>query len=687
VDREAELSAAIVAAAPDCVIVIDAAGRVAEFNPAAEATFGYAREQALGRELAELIIPPALRERHRRALARCVETGEGTLLGRRVELPGVRADGSEFQAELMITRVPGPEPTFVGFVRDITDLQRMQDEGAWLAAVVESTDDAVVTKDGRGVITSWNPAAERIYGYTPEEAVGRSIQLLIPTHRAGEEQSILAQIMAGHRIDHYETERVRKDGRTIEVSVTVSPLKDRMGRIVGASVITRDITRRMRGERAQRMLAEAGAVLDRSLDPRSTLQAIAELTVPHLCELCVIDLADDDGHPAGAVAVAAGDPQLANALERLRERYPLDPDGDHPVARALLTGEPELLTELTDDVLEAIAQSDEHLDFMRQVAYRSAMVAPLRARGRTLGVLSVLHLREAGAFDQEDLELLTQLASRAAMAFDNARLYSERSHIAGTLQQSLLPPALPEIPGYDLAGHFRPAGEGLDVGGDFYDVFRIADDENRWALVIGDVCGKGAQAAALTALARHTIRALAREGRTPAEILARLNESMIDAAESGDRYLTVVVALLDVAEAGDTLHVASAGHPSPLRVAAGASAELLPAAGPLAGFYPDAAYVEHEFAVADGETVVFYTDGVTDAAAPQRILSIEELTAALAEEGGRSAAEIAASIDRLATASGASRPRDDIAILALRATPGRNEPNPKPGPKTASAQA
>ncbi|MDX6667460.1 MAG: hypothetical protein QOK04_840, partial [Solirubrobacteraceae bacterium] len=540
-----ELPRAVVTAALDCVIVIDAAGRVTEFNPAAEATFGYTREQALGAELAELIVPPGLRERHRRGLARCVKAGDGPILGQRVEFSGMRSDGSEIPVELTVTRVPGPEPVFVGFVRDITDVQGRWTEGAWLAALVESTDDAVLTKDGRGVITSWNRGAEQVYGYSAEEAVGRSIQLLIPTHRAGEEQRILEQIMAGDRIDHYETERVRKDGRIIDVSVTVSPLSDRAGKIVGASVIARDITQRVRDERARGLLAEAGAVLDRSLDPYPTLQAIAELTVPDLCELCVIDLADDEGHPAGAVAVAAGDPQLAAALEQLRERYPLDPEGDHPVSRALRTGKPELLPELTDEVLQAIAQSDEHLHFMRQVAYRSAMVAPLRARGRTLGVLSVLHLRAAAAFDEEDLDLLAQLASRAAMAFDNARLYSERSHIAATLQQSLLPPALPQIPGFEVAAHFRPAGRGLDVGGDFYDVFQIGDDESRWALVIGDVCGKGAQAAALTALARHTIRALAREGLTAAQILTRLNEAMLDSAEPADRFLTAAVALLE----------------------------------------------------------------------------------------------------------------------------------------------
>jgi PAS domain S-box-containing protein len=661
------MAEAVVAASADCVVVIDGGGHVVEFNPAAEATFGYRRHEAVGRELAELIIPPPLRAQHRRALARCVETGEGTILGRPLEMVGMRADESEFPVEVTVTRLPGEEAMFVGFLRDVTERQLEQEERRWLAAVVEQAEDGVLTKDGRGVITSWNPGAERIYGYRADEAVGRSIQLLIPPHRAGEEQRILAGVMRGERLHSYETERVRKDGRMIDVSITVSALHDAAGDVVGASVIARDITALKRQERAQRLLAEAGAVLDRSLDPHATLQAITELTVPDLCELCVIDLVDEDGVPSGAVAAAAEDPKLASSLQQLRDRYPIDPEGNHPVARVLRTGEPELLPELTDDVLQAIAQGEEHLEFMRRFRYRSAAVAPLRARRRTLGVLSVLHLHADRTYDDEDLDLLRQLASRAAVAYDNARLYSERSHIAGTLQESLLPPALPVIPGIDLAAQFRPAGEGLEVGGDFYDVFPVG--ERAWALVIGDVCGKGAQAAAMTALARHTVRALAGEGRSPAEILVRLNRSMIDASDPPDRYLTMIVGVLEVNGEKRTLRVASAGHPSPLRLGPDGCSELLADGGPLTGVYPDTEYEEQEFALEAGETIVFYTDGVTDAGAPDRIVSIEELYAAIAEQASASAGEVAAAIDRLATEAGDRRPRDDIAVLVLRAGP------------------
>jgi PAS domain S-box-containing protein len=684
IERLTDMHAYVVGVAPDCVIVIDAKGKVVEFNPAAEAMFGYSREEAVGQELAELVVPERLRERHRRGVARCAEAGAGTAIGELLEFPALRADGSELPVEVVVTSLPGPEPMFAGFVRDVAERQRAEAASARLAALIESTDDAVLSKDGQGIITSWNPGAERIYGYRAEEAIGRSIGMLVPDHRAGEEQRILDEIMQGHRIDHYETERMRKDRRIINVSVTISPLRDRSGQVVGASVIARDMTARTRGERAQRLLAQAGAVLDRSLNPRATLQAIAELTVPELCELCVIDLADEDGRPSGAV-VAGTDPNLPALLERTREEYPLDPDGDHPVARALRTGEPEVLPELTDDVLQTIAESDDHLELMRRFRYRSAIVAPLRARGRTLGVLSVLHLRDADAYDEEDLQLLVQLASRAAVAFDNARLYSDRSRIAATLQQSLLPPSLPEIPGFDLAAHFRPAGEGLEVGGDFYDVRPIGD--RQWVLVMGDVCGKGAPAAALTALARYTVRALAREGYGAAETLTRLNSSLIEAVEQGDRYLTAIVALLELRESARILRVASAGHPSPLLVGPRGCAELPLHTGPLAGVYPDAEYEEQQFVLKEGETVVFYTDGVTDAAAPASVLSIEDLTRALASEVGRSAAEVAATIDRLATQAVVRNPRDDIAILALRADAERVPAPPAPRPDAAGARA
>ena len=241
---------ALLNSALDCIISMDASGQVIEFNPAAERVFGYTRDQALGQELASLIIPPDQRERHRKGLQHYLETGEGPVLGQRLEVKALRADGAEILVELAITALRREnEPVFTAYLRDITDRTRGEEASRRLAAIIESSDDAIISKDLNGVITSWNVAAERLFGYKADEIIGQNILTLIPPDRQHEEPRILGRIRRGERIDHYETVRRRKDGTLLDISVTVSPLKDKSGKIIGASKIARDITERIQNER------------------------------------------------------------------------------------------------------------------------------------------------------------------------------------------------------------------------------------------------------------------------------------------------------------------------------------------------------------------------------------------------------------------------------------------------------
>jgi PAS domain S-box-containing protein len=359
----------------DCIITMDAKGRVLEFNPAAERVFGYTREEAIGAELAELIIPARMREQHRRGLARFLETGEGPVIGRRIEIEGLRKDGSEICVELAITALKiDSAPVFTAYLRDISDRRRAEDEREkfialveqsddfigmgsldgniiyinrggcqlvgldpaqapgtpiaavhpekwWLklrdeifpavasgeknwfgeaqlrnvqtnepidvlmniftvrhpvsggvicyatvmrdiserkrseaasrhlAAIVESSDDAIASKDLNGIVTSWNAGAERVFGYNAAEMIGKPIQILVPPERYNEEPGILERIRRGEYIEVYETVRRRKDGRLINVSLTVSPIKTADGRVIGASKIARDITDRVLRDR------------------------------------------------------------------------------------------------------------------------------------------------------------------------------------------------------------------------------------------------------------------------------------------------------------------------------------------------------------------------------------------------------------------------------------------------------
>src|SRR5215216_1895789 len=293
--RESEaLKSAMLGSAYDCVIGMDHLGRVIEFNEAAEETFGYRRDETVGRELAGLIIPPDLRDRHRRGLTRYLEGGESRILNRRTELTAMRRDGSTIPIELAVTRIPGSDPPiFTGYVRDITDRIEAERIRAHLAAVVHDTQEAVMSKDLNGIITSWNDGATRLYGYLPEEAIGQAISILIPSDHAREEWQILDRIRQGERIDPYETERIRKDGARIDVSLTVSPITDPILGIVGASIVVRDVTAEKRQRKAQEFLARAAAALDASLDREETARTIVQTAVPDLAELCIIDFFDD----------------------------------------------------------------------------------------------------------------------------------------------------------------------------------------------------------------------------------------------------------------------------------------------------------------------------------------------------------------------------------------------------------
>jgi PAS domain S-box-containing protein len=254
--RESEArKSAILETALDAILSIDPEGRVHEWNPAAEKIFGYGKAEAIGRKMDELIIPTSLREYYRDSLAEYLMTGVGSLLGRPIEVTLTRADRTEFRAELSITRNSWDERTlYTCFIRDITERKRAEEARNQLAAIVESSDDAIISKTLDGTIVSWNAGAERIFGYSAEEATGRLITLLIPPELHDEELQIREKLKRGGPVEHYETLRLPKDGSRIHVSLTISPIKDSNGRIIGASKIARDITERKRAEEEIRKL-------------------------------------------------------------------------------------------------------------------------------------------------------------------------------------------------------------------------------------------------------------------------------------------------------------------------------------------------------------------------------------------------------------------------------------------------
>jgi serine phosphatase RsbU (regulator of sigma subunit) len=297
---------------------------------------------------------------------------------------------------------------------------------------------------------------------------------------------------------------------------------------------------------------------------------------------------------------------------------------------------------------------------LAELGLRSVMVVPLVARDQPFGSISFVAATPARRFGDEDLELAQELARRAALALDNARLYEERSRIARTLQRTLLPRYLPKIDGIGVEAFYQPAGVmQTEVGGDFYDVFEAGDDA--WGVVVGDVCGKGIDAAALTGMARHTLRASAVRALSPRGALEDLNRVML--REDGERFCTVALGRLEQAQRGVRLTVACGGHPSPIVVRRSGAIETVGSPGTLLGVFDDVWIEDRAVDLGGGDQVVFYTDGLVDARHPNAIdeAALRRLAASCAGGPARR------TVERLGDAAadpGGEAP-DDVCVLVI----------------------
>ncbi len=411
----------------DAVIVTDIRGTVTFLNPTAQALTGWDPQEAAGQPLERVfhIVNEDTRQVVENPVARVLR--EGTVVGLANHTLLIARDGQEIPIDDSGAPIRGEDGTIAGVVlvfRDVTEARRAVEARLHLAAIVESTDDAIMSTNLDGVIVSWNQGAERLYGYTAAEIVGKPLSVLASPDHPNEMPAMMERIRRGERIHHFETVRVRKDGRRLDVSLTVSPVTNPDGKIIGASKIARDITARKRIEADLRFLAEASKALAELLDVPSTLQKVAGLAVPQFADWCAVDMLGPDGS-LRRVAVAHVDPAKVELAHELRRRYPPDPDSPVGTWKVLRTGRPELAPEISDAALVEAAQDAEMLRILRELGLRSYMAVPLAVRGRVLGVLTFIAAESGRRYEEADLRLAEDLAHRAAVAVENARLYSE----------------------------------------------------------------------------------------------------------------------------------------------------------------------------------------------------------------------------------------------------------------------
>jgi len=291
--------------------------------------------------------------------------------------------------------------------------------------MVEISADAIISVDERQRIILFNTGAETIFGYSRDEVQGRSLEILIPERFRLHHQSHLKTFTEGPTPARRMGERreiagLRKNGEEFPAEASISRLESSTGRIF--TVVLRDVTDRKRADDTQRFLADSSAVLARSLDYRTTLAGLARLTLPHLADWCVIDVLRDG--LLERVEAAHRDPAMDILVQELK-RFPPEAARAHPSMTVIETGEPELIENVSDSILRAIAADDEHLDILRRLEPRSMLVVPLVARGRTLGAFGLFSARTDRCYDSDDRMLAIELGRRAALAVDNARLYRE----------------------------------------------------------------------------------------------------------------------------------------------------------------------------------------------------------------------------------------------------------------------
>jgi PAS domain S-box-containing protein len=532
----------------------------------------------------------------------------------------------------------------------------------------------------------WDDAFEQMLGVPPADgprSLADYAERLHPEDRPAAMGR--AEACASGRLGPYQIEHrmVRPDGSTLWVRSHVVPYRQQDGslHIVGVSV---DVTERHHADEAAdaarnaerearraaetshrrlELLAQVSSLLDAPTDLASTLQRVAELAIDVLADWCVVDLEDEEGQQR--VAIAHRDRSMLRFAEEYQRRWPAD--RDEPTRLAVMqTREPLHFPDIDDAMLAVSARDEEHLAAMRRFEISSGAAVPVQAGGRALGVISLIstHGRRISA---EDVELAVELGRHAGSAVERTRLYAERERVTTALQRALLPPALPTIPGAELAAAYEPAGLGAQVGGDFYDV--VSTGTNHWWLALGDVQGKGPEAAALTGTIRPVLAATLHETDDPADALAR-TQVALQRLGLDQRTVSVVLVRFEAGPPPLEIRLASAGHPAPLVRAATRSADARGAVrelhtdGILLGVGEPVQARTRVERLDEGEVLLLYTDGATDAPVGEGVRLGEQ---GLHELVAGAPAKPQGVVDTVMTAirRDVRGRRDDIALLAF----------------------
>ncbi|MFF0041657.1 SpoIIE family protein phosphatase [Streptomyces mirabilis] len=665
-------------------VLLDAEGRIVLWSPQAEELYGYTAKEALGQYAAHLLVHAEHWDWVIKKFAEVMETGQswgGTF-------PVRCKDGGTRPVELRNMRLLDDRGDFyaLGLGTDSPTLRALERGVALSTRLISQSPMGIAILDTDLRYLAVNPALEHIHGRPAQEHLGRRYREIMKDARFEETEAAMRQVLT--------TGTPLFDQSTIlgfppadpehqhAWSISLYRLEDTQGRVLGVAELVADVTERYEsareaGQTRRRLalLADGSARIGTTLEVDQTARELAEVTVPEFADVVTVDVLDSilDGHrPA-----PRDGPVLFRALA-VKAAYPTpaleaaDPpgqiaayDADRLATRCVRTGRPLLVPHADGNDLTRIARDAQAATLLAGAGVHSYMAVPLTARGSVLGFLGLARARDPRPFDEDDLAIAAELASRAAVCIDNARTHQSVRNAAETLQRSLLPDHPPELPGLQVASRYLPAQAAYEIGGDWYDVLPLAGD--RTALVVGDVMGSGIDAAAAMGRLRTATAAFAGLDLGPAQVLEQL-----DAITAGlERYIaTCLYAAYDPHDA--TCHIANAGHLPPVLVHSGTRPRLLdlPTGTPLGvGGVP---FEATTLRLAPGDQLVLYTDGLVET----RHHPIDERLDTLLHLLDGPACPLEETCDRLLHELRHPDDRDDVALLIARAhsfTPGRQQ--------------
>ncbi len=493
-----------------------------------------------------------------------------------------------------------------------------------------------------------------LFGMTPHEIMHEGWRQRVNPQDA---ERFLAAWNARSPSEVFESEyRVHAvDGKTYWILSRGVALTDADGAVTGWAGFSLDITEHKRSETRLTMLSDLGRVLSLSLEPKATLDRAARVIVPRLADWCAVDLVDREGNMQRALFLHGYDDAM-NIVRRLSDADQRRLIFGRTAVRVVATKTPQLRQSVQPGPEGGQPLNPDEQAIVGRLWPTSLIAVPLVVRDKTLGAMMIASKEGEEHYSKDDLDFAVIIARRVALALDNALLYERELRVADMFQRASLPASLPNIPGIAIHAHYQPGAREAEIGGDWYDAFQLSD--GRVGVSIGDVAGKGLQAAATMSAVRLLIRATALEGSTPSRVLARANELLLNDRPT---MVTAVFGILDPEEMTFTCSIA--GHPPPIVVSAdGDVATGSPSAPPL-GIMGDAEYAQQSLMVPLGSMLVLYTDGLVESkkARQQGDAGLFESVRAVAASSVANPAESIAA--RLVDPS----PLDDVAVLTISA--------------------